>query len=71
MRFNNTLSTENGCVQRKRNRWAEEKNLSSKVVLKLSEPIKNESNLSCDSLFTNLELGRKLLMQPLTIVGTI
>ena len=47
-------------------------NLGSKLVLKLSEPFnKSGRNIACDNFFTNLELGRKLLMQNLTIVGTI
>ena len=33
--------------------------------------LKNERNITCDNFFTNLELGRKLLMQNFTIVGTI
>ena len=49
-----------------------ETNLGSKVVLKLSEPFqKSGRNITSDSFFTNLELGKKLLMQNLTIVGTI
>ena len=49
-----------------------ETNLGSKVVLKLSEPFqKSGRNITSDNFFTNLELGRKLLMQNLTIVGTI
>ena len=49
-----------------------ETNLSSKLVLKLSEPVKKiERNITCNNFFTNLELGRKLLMQNFTIVGTI
>ena len=49
-----------------------ETNLGLKVVLKLSEPFqKSGRNITSDNFFTNLELGRKLLMQNLTIVGTI
>ena len=49
-----------------------ETNLGSKVVLKLSEPFqKSGRNITSDNFFANLELGRKLLMQNLTIVGTI
>ena len=49
-----------------------ETNLGSKVVLELSEPFqKSGRNITSDNFFTNLELGRKLLMQNLTIVGTI
>ena len=49
-----------------------ETNLGSKVVLKLSEPFqKSGRNITSDNFFTNLELGKKLLMQNLTIVGTI
>ena len=49
-----------------------ETNLDSKLVPKLSEPFKKSGrNITCDNFFTNLELGRKLLMQNLTIVGTI
>ena len=49
-----------------------ETNLDSKLVLKLSEPFKkSERNITCDNFLTSLELGRKLLMQNLTIVGTI
>ena len=41
-------------------------------MLKLSEPFKKRGrNIACDNFFTNLELRRKLLMQNLTIVGTI
>ena len=47
-------------------------NLGSKLVLKLSEPFKKSGrNITCDNFFTNLEWGRKLIMQNLTIVGTI
>ena len=49
-----------------------ETNLDSKLALKLSESFKKSGrNITCDNFFTNLELGRKLLMQNLTIVGTI
>ena len=49
-----------------------ETNLGSKVVLKLSDPFqKSGRNITSDNFFTNLELGRKLLMQNLTIVATI
>ena len=49
-----------------------ETNLGSKIVLKLSEPFqKSGRNITSDNFFTNLELGRKLLIQNLTIVGTI
>ena len=49
-----------------------ETNLGSKLVLKLSEPFKkNGRNITCNNFFTNFQLGRKLLMQNLTIVGTI
>ena len=48
-----------------------ETNLGLKVVLKLSEPFqKRGRNITSDNFFTNLELGRKLLMRNLTIVGT-
>ena len=47
-------------------------NVGSKLVLKLSEPFKKSGrNITCDNFFTNLEWGRKLIMQNLTIVGTI
>ena len=49
-----------------------ETNLGSKIVLKLSEPFqKSGRNITSDNFFTNVELERKLLMQNLTIVGTI
>ena len=49
-----------------------ETNLGSKVVIKLSESFqKSRRNITSDNFFTNLELRRKLLMQNLTIVGTI
>ena len=49
-----------------------ETNLCSKLVLKLSEPFKKcGRNITCDNFCTNLELGRKLLMQNLIVVGTI
>ena len=49
-----------------------ETNLGSKVVLKLSELFqKSGRNITSDNFFTNLELGRKLLMRNITIVGTI
>ena len=49
-----------------------ETNLGSKLELKISEPFKKSGrNITCNNFFTNLKLGRKLLMQNLTIVGTI
>ena len=48
-----------------------ETNLGLKVVLKLSEPFQKSGNITSDNFFTNLELGRKLLMQNLTIMRTI
>ena len=49
-----------------------ETSLGSKLVLKLSEPFKkSERNITCDNFFTNLKLGKKLLMQNLTVVGAI
>ena len=72
MQFNRTLRTENECVQRREIGEPRETNLGSKVVLKLSEPFqKSGRNITSDNFFTNLELGRKLLMQNFTIVATI
>ena len=49
-----------------------ETNLGSKVVLNLSELFqKSGRNITSDNFFTNLKLGRKLLMQNLTIMETI
>ena len=49
-----------------------ETNLGLKLVLQLSESFKKVGEISpVINVFTNLELGRKLLMQNLTIVGTI
>ena len=49
-----------------------ETNLGLKVVLKVSEPFqKSGRNITSDNFLKNLELGRKLLMQNFTIVGTI
>ena len=40
-----------------------ETNLGSKLVLKFSEAFKKSGrNITCDNFFTNLELGRKLLI---------
>ena len=49
-----------------------ETNLGSKLMPKLSEPFKKSGrNTTCDNFLANLQLGRKLLMQNLTIAGTI
>ena len=46
-------------------------NLSCKVVMYLAEPFKKSGrNIMCDN-FTSWELDRKLLMDRLTLVGTI
>jgi len=48
------------------------KNLGCKVVMHLTEPFKKSGrNITCDNFFTSLELGRKLLKERLTLVGTI
>ena len=47
-------------------------NLGCKVVMHLPEPFKKSSrNITYDNFFTSLELGRKLLKDRLTLVGTI
>ena len=72
MQFNRTLRTENECVQRREIGEPRETNLGSKVVLKLLETFqKSGRNITSNNFFTNLELGRKLLMQNFTIVATI
>ena len=72
MQFNRTLRTENECVQRREIGEPRETNLGSKVVLKLLELFqKSGRNITSNNFFTNLELGRKLLMQNFTIVATI
>ena len=49
-----------------------ETNLGSKLELKISEPFKKSGkNITFNNFFTNLKLGRKLLMQNLAIVGII
>lgn len=48
------------------------KNVGTNVVLLLSESYRNTGrNITCDNFFTSLQLGRQLLQNKLTLVGTI
>ena len=47
-------------------------NLVCKVVMHLAEPFKKSGqNITCDKVFTSLELGRKLLKDRLILFGII
>ena len=47
-------------------------NLGTSVVLQLSDAYKKSGrNITCDNFFTSLQLGRELLLNKLTLVGTI
>ena len=47
-------------------------NLGCKVVMHFTEPFKKSGrNITYDNFFTSLELGRKLLKDRFTLVGTI
>ena len=51
---------------------ARETNQGTRIVLDLAEDIDNSCrNITCDNVFTNLLLVRKLLQKNLTLIGTM
>ena len=51
---------------------ARQSSLASRIVLDLTKDYyMTGRNITCDNFFTSLDLGRKLLKEKLTIVGTI